>query len=97
VRRVPGSASACTCDHGLRHTAITTAIEQGQQAGHWALAREYTFAGQKGYVPSAVFRYDDAKPSLRAGALRALTSRTKPGHRGVTIPEKLNFEVRRFG
>jgi hypothetical protein len=26
-----------------------------------------------------------------------LTSRTKPGHRGVTIPEKLNLEVRRFG
>jgi hypothetical protein len=30
-------------------------------------------------------------------ALRGLISRTKPGHRGVTIPEKLNLEVRSFG
>jgi hypothetical protein len=30
-------------------------------------------------------------------ALRGLTRRTKPRHRGVTIPEKLNLQLRRFG
>src|SRR5262245_3326806 len=43
----------------------------------------------------------DAPAVLRGigerGALRGLTRRTKPGHRGVTIGEKLNLELRRFG